>query len=334
MRPHRMLAVVLPLLLMLVAQRGVAQPTADEALALTEFSDAEKQSILAGEMVIQDLKEVSDRDLSLGMGFIVKSSPDKLAQQVMSGAVSKADAQIQARGVIGGAGRLEDFAGLHLTPGGSDMARAYINVKAGSDLNLTAAEISGFNGLKDQADPVKTVEQQLRTMLLARYQAYRASGLAGIAPYVRDGKSSDAAADLAAASAAPLLKKFFPSVQKMLVGYPQATVPGVIEHFAWANYKLDDKPNFVLGHVFSAAEGDARVVVQRQYYVGRGYNAEQAVAVFFPVAQGTLVIYGNHTFTDQVSGFGGSTKRSIGRRMMGSTLKQLFEKARASATSH
>ena len=48
-------------------------------------------------------------------------------------------------------------------------------------------------------------------------------------------------------------------------------------------------------------------------------------------AQGTLVVYANHTFTNQVSGFGSSTKQSIGRRVMGNTLKELFEKARTAA---
>ena len=68
--------------------------------------------------------------------------------------------------------------------------------------------------------------------------------------------------------------------------------------------------------------------MQRQYYASTGYNAEQAVAGFLPVQEGTVVVYTNHTFTDQVAGFGGSTKRSIGRRMMASKLKEMFDSAR------
>ena len=36
--------------------------------------------------------------------------------------------------------------------------------------------------------------------------------------------------------------------------------------------------------------GDSAVLVQRQYYVSQGYNAEQAIAAFLPVDLGTLVI--------------------------------------------
>jgi len=40
-------------------------------------------------------------------------------------------------------------------------------------------------------------------------------------------------------------------------------------------------------------------------------------------------VYANHTCTDQVAGFGGSMKRSIGRRMMTSKLKEAFDAARS-----
>ena len=68
--------------------------------------------------------------------------------------------------------------------------------------------------------------------------------------------------------------------------------------------------------------------MQRQYYVSTGYNAEQAVAGFLPAQGGTVVGYAAHAFTDQVAGFGGSMKRSIGRRVMADQMKKLFEAGR------
>ena len=70
------------------------------------------------------------------------------------------------------------------------------------------------------------------------------------------------------------------------------------------------------------------VKAQRQYYVSTTYNAEQAVVGFLPVQEGTVVAYINHTFTDQVAGFGGSVKRGVGRKMMASKLKESFDKTR------
>ena len=313
------------------AHTAGAEPTADEVLAAANFSDADKQRIAAGEMISGEVKAVSDRDLSISLAFIVKIAPDDLAREVFAGNLSKSDEQLTARGTISPSGGIADFAAVHLVPGGSDVAKTYINATAGDKLNLATAEIADFNALKDQGDQTRAVEMQLRKMLLARCQAYRLSGLAGIRAYDRGGKSSDPAGDLRKASEAPVLKKFFPAVQKVLVEYPQATVPGLQETFFWVNNRIDDQPTYALTHLLLAAEGNARIVIQRQFYVGRSYNCEQAIAGFFPVPQGTLVVYGNHTFTDQVSGIGGSTKRSIGRRVMGSTLKKIFERARTTA---
>lgn len=62
----------------------------------------------------------------------------------------------------------------------------------------------------------------------------------------------------------------------------------------------------------------------RQFYVSEGFNCEQAIAALLPAQGGTVVIYSNHTSTDQVEGFGGGAKRSIGRGMMAKQLEALF----------
>lgn len=316
-----------------VAVPALAQPSADEVLEAAGFSPEDKQRILAGEMVGGDVKAVSDRDLSVLLGFIVKTSPEDLAKQVMAGTLGQSDEQLTARGDIGAAGSLEDFARLRLVPGGAEVAKSYVKASAGDTLNLSTDEIAAFNALQGQADATQAVERQLHRMLLARYQAYRASGLGGIPAYDRGGKRADAAADLRKASEMPVLKRFFPAVQGVLLNYPKATTAGLTENFFWVNNKIDEQPTFALTHMMSAAEGAERIVIQRQFYVGRSYNVEQAVAGFLPVQQGTLVVYVNHTFTDQVSGFGGSAKRGIGRSLLANTLKKSFEKARASAAT-
>jgi hypothetical protein len=40
------------------------------------------------------------------------------------------------------------------------------------------------------------------------------------------------------------------------------------------------------------------------------------------------VLYASHAFTDQVAGFGGSMKRSIGRRIMADKLQKMFQAGR------
>jgi len=114
----------------------------------------------------------------------------------------------------------------------------------------------------------------------------------------------------------------------VLLGYPQGTLPAMRQNFYWAKYNIQGKPTYVLTHILAASDGAARAVVQRQYYASTGYNAEQAVAGFLPVQEGTIVVYASHAFTDQVAGFGGSFKRGIGRRIMAGKLKQMFEAGR------
>ena len=70
------------------------------------------------------------------------------------------------------------------------------------------------------------------------------------------------------------------------------------------------------------------LVVQRQFYASSGYNVEQAVTGFLPVQEGTLVVYTNHTSTDQVAGFGSGAKQSIGRKFMAAQLEKSFERSK------
>jgi len=177
------------------------------------------------------------------------------------------------------------------------------------------------------------VLEALRAMLLGRYQAYRARGLDGIAPYARGGGEADLAADLRKASqAARGLEKYLPKFHALLLSYPQGMTPDVQESFSWTKSIIRDVPTYVLQQRMAVADGDARAVMQRQFYVSAGYNGEQAVAGFLPIQGGsTLVVYTSHAFTEQVSGFGGSMKRSMGSRVMANQLKTMFEAARKKA---
>jgi hypothetical protein len=302
-----------------------AQLTADHVLADMGLSAADKQRVLSGEFVTASVPAVSDRDLSFAIAFLVKTSPDALGQQVVAGHLVTADTQVQAFGEIKGAGNLADFAGLKLT---SDEARALAGANAGDTLNLAAGEVAAFTAAR--AGGPDAVPQQLHRMLLARYQAYRTSGLAGIAPYDRGGgRTTDHAADLRKASeAAAGLKKYLPVFQAVLLGYPKATAPQIQEAFFWVKSLIEGKPTYILTHLLTVPDGAARAIARRQFYVSTGYNGEQSIAGFLPIQGGTLVVAASHAFTDQVTGFGGSMKRSIGSSVMARKMKEVYEAGR------
>jgi hypothetical protein len=111
--------------------------------------------------------------------------------------------------------------------------------------------------------------------------------------------------------------------------YPDDLPPDFAENLYWMQLRAHGEDTIVLEHVFQATFDEAPFLVQRQYYVSTGYNAEQAIAAFLPVDAATLVVYTNHTSTDQVAGLGGAAKRALGRTVMARQLKKLFAATRA-----
>jgi hypothetical protein len=310
--------------LLCLATVAQAQPSADQVLTDAGLSAGDRQNVMAGQLVNVGVSGVSDRDLSFAIAFLVKTPPDVLARQIEAGELITADSQVQAFGEVRGAGSLADFAKLTLT---DDEAKALAGASPGEALNLSTGEIAGFKALA--GGPTSAVQDQLRRMLLARYQAYRASGLAGIAPYDRGGRGSDTASDLRRASqAAQSVHKYLPAFQQVLIGYPRATIAGTQERFFWLKSLIHDQVTYILVHVLVATDGAARVVMQREFYVSTGYNAEQTVSMFLPVREGTVAVSTVHAFTDQVTGFGGSMKRGIGSKVMASKMKDLYEAER------
>ena len=160
-----------------LAHVAQAQPTADQVLTDAGLSAGDKQNVMNGQFVNVSVGGVSDRDLSFAIAFLVKTPPETLAKQIAAGELITADTQVKAVGELSGEGSVADFAKLTLT---ADEAKALSSAKAGDALNLSASEIAAFKALA--GGPASAVQEQLRRMLLARYQAYRASGLAGIAP--------------------------------------------------------------------------------------------------------------------------------------------------------
>ena len=120
-----------------------------------------------------------------------------------------------------------------------------------------------------------------------------------------------------------------PNAYQLLLNYPASKPPGTREAYRWAHYIAHGAPTIALMHSLYVPEGDAWLVAQRQFYVSGGYNAEQAIAGLFPIQKGTLVFYTNRTSTDQVEGWGGSAKRSIGSRLLASELEALYKKIQA-----
>jgi len=330
----RLVAIAFAALALLpVSALAQQNPRAEALLAQLPFSDSERQQIMAGKLVTTASREqTSDRELAITMAFLIKEPPSDLIAMFEKAHQYDIDKSATAHGELHGDGSLADLQGLHLKPDADAAAKRYADASPGTDLNLSAAEIAEFRALPDKT--TAAVEEELRKVLLARYQAYRAQGLAGIAPYDRGGgKSTNPAEDLKrATNASPVLAREAPEVVAALLNYPKSQPAKATEKFFWVNFDIDDKPTIALTHRLVSPQADGTyVVADRHYYVSRSHNDVQAIGGIFPVQEGALVIYANRTFTDQLGGFGASAKQAIGRKIMGGQIAAFYEQLRAKA---
>lgn len=306
-------------------------PPVDQVLADVGYSAAQVADIKAGKIVNRSVATAHERDLASGFAFLVPVSPAELVKSLRSGLLGKLDPNEIARGTISEAGAVEDFAKLTLQPDAEARAKIYASAKGGDDLNLSTDEIAAFKKIGSSA--VGDIEAQVRKALLARYQAYRAKGLTGIAPYDRGSGASRSVADDLRKTLETLanLKKYAPAAYAAMLNYPDSPPAGTEDSFTWVHLKAHDVPTIVMTQGMFVPDGDAYLALQRQFYVSEGFNCEQAVAGFLPAQGGTVVVYSNHTSTDQVAGFGGGAKRSIGSKLMASELEGIFTKLQKAA---
>ena len=317
-----------------------ALPTAEELLQELKLSDGDRQSIREGNIVSWSTTEGSDRELALGMALLAKTKPTSLVPLFREAAAFKHVSSVIAYGKIEGEGTVADFAGVKLAPNGEKEARRYLEAEPGDDLNLDAKEIAAFRALKaaskEGAVPIQKVEALIRERLLARYHAYHAKGLAGIAPYARtSGRQTFPSDELSIATKeSPLVAKYLPSVYHALLNYPSIKfkeAEELEEQFYWVTIEVFGRPTYVLSHHLRFRIGEAIVLVDRHYYASHDYNALQQGALALPTKDDTVVTFLSRVSTDQVAGFGSSVKHPVSRVLMTSYLKDLLEALRAKA---
>jgi hypothetical protein len=197
-----------------------------------------------GEIVVSTPPPASARELAVGLTFFVPRPLREVLAAFWSAVDMRADWQLRAIGVLRGS--RDDFASVVVPPA---EARRYVTVRPGDAVNLSSDEIGTFNALATAGGAAATTEA-LRGVLFARYRAYLAGGLRGIAPYARSGGGTRSPAEelLAAAEATPVLRHYAPLAWTLLHSYPDAKPAALDERFYVLTYELDGRPNFVLRH--------------------------------------------------------------------------------------
>ena len=199
--------------------------------------------------------------------------------------------------------------------------------------------MAGFQALKAggnaDAVPIQKVETLVQQGLLARYQAYRTKGLAGIAPYERGSGTQRRAGDELLLSTKQLsaVAKHLPAFHKFLLNYPNGLpkdeAKNVEESFYWLNIDVFGRPTYVLVHRILYHVGDAAFAAERQYYASHDYNSMLQGIAALPTKDGMFLFYSGRVSTDQVGGFGSSMKHPVSRAITAPYLKDMFREYQA-----
>lgn len=305
-----------------------AEVSLDEIFKLLPFSEEEKQKILQGEIIKTLPNETADDELAVGLAFTVRNTPENIDLNFLGGKTIDQSSAIDSHHLISSEA---DFKGLALTVDEQDEVNKFLNASPGDELNLSTDEIATYKALKakglSDTDARKQVLSQLHDMLFKRYQAYKSGGVMAIAPYQHeDGKKYNTGDYLQSVSqATPILKKLYPKFHKILLEYPKVKDPALKEKFFWMKMKVEGRPTFVLIHRMGMKENGAYLAVGRHFYASQGYNVEQELGMLIPSEKGTLVALITRASSDEVAGFGSSTKRFIGKRLMADDMSDFYK---------
>ncbi len=328
---------VLPIL---CARAADSIPSVEEVIANLPFQDADLEKLLAGEIVSYDVEAGTDKELAIVVALLIRAPIDQLTDFVRKGQILRAGKTVIDVHLLGDNPPSEElFSGVGFTADESKEVAELLRVVPGSKFNLSSEEIERFNSVARKAgssgsadDPavMKAINDTYRVILMERYKAFRQGGLSAIASYDRGKKSVDAGAELRdKVQRATYLKEIMPDFHRALLNYPNDGKDDIHNLYAVIKQVADDRPTYVLSRrMYRLEPGEYAINVYQEFYVGHSYNSMQIAGGAVQIEQGTLIFYGNRTSTDQVAGFGGGMKRSIGRGMLRSAVIEHFESIR------
>ena len=298
------------------------------------FRSDDLQKVLEGEILAEELTEKSKRGIALKMVMFLPVSLDKVVSEISKGRIFDINRQVLAYHILESDDDTHLFSGVVFDPKEMKEIDKLLKVKPGSVFNFSSSEIAAFQdaakklkGDKNAHARQKAVESTYREILKLRYDAFLSGGLKNTADYLRGkGKSSNPGYHLTkAVNHETVLQKEAPEFYKALKNFPRDGSSDIQNQFLWIKLEAQNRPNFVLAHRMFRFDDKNALMTERQFFVSHSYNALQIIAAAFQVEEGTLLLYANRTFTDQVGGFGGDFKRGVGRQMMKKELVKFFE---------
>ena len=253
---------------------GAQEPTAQRYFELFPISTADRADLAQGEIVRLEGEDLTDADLFVGFAVRIDRPVPTVASVLEEAAVARLAPETLVE-----LGADQPFPSIELGAGDADEVERLLAFSTGRDVNIDAPtqqalRALALSGSRDAAGR-QAVADVYGDMLRRRYEAYRASGLSGIAPYTRgSGREMSPASHLRVTSAATLnalealLPRFVDAVRR---------IPGsdAEQAFFLVRQPYNGRPLHVLLHLLAERGPRHLVVLHREYFVGHSYDANQ-----------------------------------------------------------
>jgi hypothetical protein len=302
---------------------GQEVPTTQQILQNFEIGAEQITQLERGEIVDYEVSETSQKELAIGVAMILPIHSPKIIDYIKLGNLTVTESDLITSAPLTNNADINSFEKFAFTDKQLGEAKTFLKAEPGDEFNLSKSELDSLKSLQanlenaDNKTLLKTANQKYRGILLQRLQAYRKSGLSGIAAYSRENSTADPAEELKKDTInSKVLAHYFPELQKAWLNYPATLPPNSTEQFLWLNRKIEDRPTAILTHRIMVSNETGGIFVSRQFYVGHSYDSSQVVAGGLPYKNGTLIFYSTRSSTGQVEGMGSSLKHSVGREQM------------------
>ena len=318
---------------------GASSEFVNDAIVELGFESAQRVDLETGAIISVELPfiERQPNELTVGAAMMLVRRPlEVVTEALISNETFRLNTDILDYRVLGNgsARRAEidaDFRDIGYTEAENAEVTGLLNVERGDQFNFSEDEIAQFRSIQGADDRAREqVEGVLTEVLRQRFQAYLEGGLSAVELYARKkNKNASPRQELETAfSSLKLVKKHFPAFFTSLSRFPAQLPADTDNQFYWFKRVSDERPAFVLSHRMVERKNDYTVAMELQFYVQHSYNSMLTLVAGVPVEEGTLVLSVIRVFTDQVTGFGSSIKKDVGRKRIAEAMVDYFQKMR------
>jgi hypothetical protein len=242
-------------------------PRVAAAAALLACSDSDHQRLAAGEIVtVRSSAGPRSRD---ALAVVVAATPAAVMR-----AMDRAD--------LGHAGR-RVYASVEI-PAGEPTPSVFASlpldaVAAADEWNLAVTEQALLRDVSREEEGERELAAIVRHVLAERSAAYRSGGTRAIAPYARPGTGAFSAGSEADAMWASLARidALAPGIHAAFAAYPRPAPLDLRHSYSASVVAHGGRPVLVLSHRARSSSDAYEIVIEREFFVSRGYLARQTV---------------------------------------------------------